>query len=167
MDLDESDELVSILPIHFCDALATNLQIHQFPHLTRPLQAPPSAVLSGKRIAARIKPEARRLEIHVPIDTRPEVYNSEKSKELGAGRVEDDRGMNQERKEKWRDDEVPRLTEVRLRSEEIAHRGAHVLGVIRDGSSVKSYLIRYPSLRPFQVNYICIQSAKHTNSAPR
>jgi hypothetical protein len=30
-----------------------------------------------------------------------------------------------------------RLTEVRLRSEEIAHRGAHVLGVIRDGSSVK------------------------------
>jgi DNA-directed RNA polymerase-3 subunit RPC5 len=167
MDLDENDELVSILPIHFCDALATNLQIHQFPHLTRPLQAPPSAVLSGKRIAARIKPETRRLEIHVPIDTRPEVYNSEKSKELGAGRVEDDRGKNQERKERCRDDDAPRLTEVRLRSEEIAHQGAHVLGVIRDGSSVKSYFMRYPSLRPFQVNYIYIQSAKHTNSAPR
>jgi DNA-directed RNA polymerase-3 subunit RPC5 len=136
MDLNDNDELVSVLPIHFCDTLATNLQIHQFPHLTRPLQAPPSAVLSGKRISARIKPETRRLEIHVPIDTRSEVYNSEKSKELGAGRVEDDRGKNQEKKEKY-NDEAPRLTEVRLRSEEIAHRGAHVLGVIRDGSSVK------------------------------
>ncbi|KIM48063.1 hypothetical protein M413DRAFT_62760 [Hebeloma cylindrosporum] len=163
MDLDENDELVSILPIHFCDALATNLQIHQFPHLTRPLQAPPSAVLSGKRIAARIKPETRRLEIHVPIDTRPEVYNSEKSKELGAGRVEDDRGKNQERKEKYKDDEVPRLTEVRLKSEEIVHRGAHVLGVIRDGKLHLHPIGETHQFRP-TLTYLDILSRKSRRS---
>jgi DNA-directed RNA polymerase-3 subunit RPC5 len=141
MDLDENDELVSVLPIHFSDALATNLQIHQFPLLTRSLQAPPSAVLSGKRITARIKPETRRLEIHVPMDTRREVYNSEKSKELGAGRVEDDREKDQEGTERYRDNEASRLSEVRLRSEEIPHRGAHVLGIIRDGSFVNSIIL--------------------------
>ena len=166
MDLDENDELVSVLPIHFSDALATNLQIHQFPLLTRPLQAPPSAVLSGKRITARIKPETRRLEIHVPIDTRREVYNAEKSKELGAGRVEDDREKDQEKTERYRDNEVPRLSEVRLRSEEITHRGAHVLGIIRDGSFV-NLIILCALFILAQVNSIYIQSTKPINSVPR
>ncbi|KAF8203692.1 DNA-directed RNA polymerase III subunit Rpc5 [Pholiota molesta] len=131
MDTDEHDELVSVLPIHYSDALVPNVHIHQFPLLTRPLQAPPSAILNGKRITARYKPQARRLEIHVPVDTRPEVYNVEKSKTLGAGRIEDDREKNQEKP--LRDDEEPRLSEVRLRSEEIPQRGAQVLGIVRDG----------------------------------
>lgn len=129
--MEEADELVSVLPIHFNDSLAPQLQVHQFPLLTRPLQAPPSAVLSGKRITARYKPNARRFEVHVPVDTRPEVYNVEKSKELGAGRLEDDREKNQERN--TREDEDPRLTEVRLRSEEIPQRASQVLGIVKGG----------------------------------
>ena len=133
MDSDlTDDELVSVLPIHFSDALAPNIHIHQFPLLTRPLQEPPTALLSGKRITARIKPQTRRLEIHVPVDTRPEVCNPQKSKELGAARVDDDREKNQDRKEK-REDEEPRLSETRLKSEEITHKGVQVLGVVRDG----------------------------------
>ncbi|KAF9475609.1 hypothetical protein BDN70DRAFT_813812 [Pholiota conissans] len=131
MNLDDNDELVSVLPIHYSDTLFPNVHIHQFPLLTRPLQAPPSAVLSGKRITARYKAEARRLEIHVPVDTRPEVYNAEKSKTLGAGRAEDDREKNQEKP--FRDGEDPRLSQVRLRSEQIPQRGAQVLGIVRDG----------------------------------
>jgi len=131
MDVEENDELISVLPIHFSNALSPNLQIHQFPLLTRPLQAPPSAVLSGKRITARIKTNARRLEIHIPVDTRPEVFNAEKAKEFGNGRVEDDREKNQAGQQ--REDEEPRLSEVRLRSEEIPQRGVHLLGVVRDG----------------------------------
>lgn len=130
---EEHDELVSVLPIHFSNALAPNIHIHQFPLLTRPLQEPPSASLSGKRITARIKPQTRRLEIHVPIDTRPEVCNLERSKELGAARVDDDREKNQDRKEKAREDEEPRLSETRLKSEEIMHKGVQVLGIVRDG----------------------------------
>ena len=128
---EEHDEVVSVLPIHFSDALAPNIHIHQFPLLTRSLQEPPTALLSGKRITARIKPQNRRLEIHVPVDTRPEVCNHQKSKELGAARADDDREKNQDKKEK-REDE-PRLSETRLKSEEITHKGVQVLGIVRDG----------------------------------
>jgi len=133
MDIEENDELVSTIPIHYSDNLSPNIHIHQFPLLSRPLEVPPSAILSGKRIAVRIKPSTRRLEIHVPADTRPDVYSLDRSKELGSARLEDDRDKNQERKDKMREDEDPRLSEVRLRSEEIAHKGAHVVGVVRDG----------------------------------
>lgn len=132
MNTDENDEIVSVLPIHYSDALVPSVQIHQFPLLSRPLQAPPSAASSGKRITARYKSQSKRLEIHVPVDTRPEVYNADKAKTLGGGRVEDDREKNQERP--LRNDEEPRLSEVRLRSEEIPARGVHILGIVRDGA---------------------------------
>ena len=131
--VEEHDELVSVLPIHFSDALAPNIHIHQFPLLNRPLQEPPSASLSGKRITARIKPQIRRLEIHVPVDVRSEVCNLEKSKELGRARADDDRERNQDKKEKAREDEEPRLSETRLKSEEIIHKGAPFLGIVRNG----------------------------------
>ena len=136
LDSEEHDELVSVLPIYFSDALAPNIHIHQFPLLTRPLQEPPSASLSGKRITARIKPQTRRLEIHVPVDTRSEVCNLQKSKELGAARADDDREKNQDRKEKTREDEEPRLSETRLKSEEVTHKGIPVLGIVRDGELI-------------------------------
>lgn len=130
----EDDRLLSVLPIHFSNVLTPNVHLHQFPLLTRPLQAPPSAAASGKRIKARLKPGVRRLEIHVPVDTRPEVWNNERSKELGSARVEDDREKNQEvPRLKQREGEEPRLAEVRLRSEQLPQMGAYVLGVLRNG----------------------------------
>lgn len=131
--MDEDDEIVSVLPIHYSDVLAPNIHIHQFPLLTRALQVPPSATASGKFIKARVKANTQRVEIQVPADTRPEVRNLERSKQLGAARLEDDRDQHQENKNKMREDEEPRLSEVRLRSEEIVQKGAHVLGIIRDG----------------------------------
>lgn len=133
----EDDRLVSVLPIHFSNALTPNVHIHQFPLLTRPLQVPPSAAASGKRIKARLKHGVRRLEVHIPVDTRPEVWNGERSRELGSARVEDDKEKNQElSKLKQREGEEARLSEVRLRSEPIPHMGAYVLGVVRNGQLV-------------------------------
>ncbi|KAG0709009.1 hypothetical protein DFH29DRAFT_979160 [Suillus ampliporus] len=130
----DSDELVCVLPIHYSNSLSPNVHIHQFPLLSRPLQTPPAATVSGKRIHARIKPVTRRLEIHVPVDPRPEVWNGERSKDLGAARQEDDREKNQDvGKMKQREGEEPRLTEVRMRSELIPHEGAYMLGVVRNG----------------------------------
>jgi DNA-directed RNA polymerase-3 subunit RPC5 len=163
MEVDENDELVSVLPIHYSDALAPNLQIHQFPLLTRPLQVPPSAALSGKRITARTKLQTRRLEIHIPVDTRPEVYNADKSKGFGTGRLEDDREKNQEVQEKMRDDEDPRLSEVRLRSEEITQRGAHVLGIVRDGKLHLHPISETHQFRP-TLTYMDILSRKNRRS---
>jgi DNA-directed RNA polymerase-3 subunit RPC5 len=129
----DDDEVVSSIPIRFSNALSPKIQIHQFPLLTRPLQTPPSAAASGKRITARIKPNVQRLEIHVPSDTRAEVWNSDRGRELGAARVDDDREKNQESKGKAREDNEPRLNEVRMRSEQIQQKGSYMLGIVRDG----------------------------------
>ncbi|KIJ68300.1 hypothetical protein HYDPIDRAFT_106473 [Hydnomerulius pinastri MD-312] len=129
----ENDELISVLPIRYSDVLSPNVHLHQFPLLSRPLQTPPSAALSGKRIRTRVKPVSRKLEIHVPVDTRPEVWNLEKSKDLGSARLEDDREKNQEETGKQREGEEPRMTENRLRSEQIPPLGAYMLGIVRDG----------------------------------
>ena len=127
------DEVVSILPIHYSDRLSPNVHIHQFPLLNRPLQVPPSATVSGKRIRARVKPASRKIEIHVPVDARPEVWNHEKSKDLGTARHEDDHEKNQEDEMKQREGGGPRLADSRLRSDAIPQCGAYMLGVVRDG----------------------------------
>lgn len=132
-EMETDDRIVSVLPVHLSNNLAPNLQLYQFPLLNRSLEVPPSAATSGKRIRARLKPTARRLEVHVPVDHRPEVWNAEKSKELGAGRLEDDKEKTQVGGGKLKEGEEPRLSEVRYRSEEVPHVGAYLLGVVRNG----------------------------------
>ena len=137
--MEAEDRLVSVIPVHFSNALHPNIQLHQFPLLTRPLEVPPSASASGKRIRARRKSKAKRLEVHIPVDTRPEVWNAERSKELGSARVEDDKEKNQELpKVKQREGDEARLSEVRLRSEEVPQIGSYVLGILRNGSPIGS-----------------------------
>lgn len=132
--MEDSDaEIISVLPICYSTAQFPNTHMHQFPLLTRPLQVPPSAVLSGKRITARIKPKVRRLEVHLPADTRSEVWNVERSKELGAARGEDDREKNQETKGKEREGEELRLSEIRMQSEEVPQKSSYMLGIVRNG----------------------------------
>ncbi|KAJ6604448.1 DNA-directed RNA polymerase III subunit Rpc5, partial [Mycena vulgaris] len=161
MDLD--DEVVSRIPIRFSNALSPKIQIHQFPLLTRPLQAPPSAAASGKRITARIKPDVRRLEVHVPSDTRAEVWNSDRGRELGAARLDDDREKNQESKGKGREGDEPRLNEVRMRSEQIDQKGFHMLGIVRDGQLHLHPISETHQLRP-TLTYLDILSRKSKRS---
>lgn len=135
------DELVSVLPIHYSDRSTPNVHIHQFPLLNRPLQVPPSAAISGKQIRARVKPTSRRIEIHVPVDARPEVWNHEKGKDLGTAQREDDREKNQDDQLKQKEGEEYRLSESRLRSDPMPHCGAYMLGVVRDGEWPKGCII--------------------------
>jgi len=131
--MEGDDEVVGVMPIHYADSLAPNVAVLQFPLLTRPLEVPPSAAASGKRIKTRIKPNVRKLEIHVPADTRPEVWNKDRAAVLGAARLEDDKEKNQESKIKQREGEQPRLSEVRLSGEEIPRIGSYMIGVVRNG----------------------------------
>ncbi|KAG5654770.1 hypothetical protein H0H81_003778 [Sphagnurus paluster] len=158
--MEEDDEIISVLPIHYSTGHFPDIQLHQFPLLTRPLQAPPSAVLSGKRITARMKPEVRRLEVHVPADTRPEVWNVERTKELGAARVDDDREKNQEIKGKVREGEEPRLSEIRMQSEEILQKGTYMLGVVRDGQLHLHPITQTHQFRP-TLTYLDMLSRKN------
>jgi DNA-directed RNA polymerase III subunit RPC5 len=137
--METDDRIVSELPVHLSNNLAPNLQLYQFPLLNRSLEVPPTAVASGKRIRARLKPTARRLEVHVPVDHRPEVWNAEKSKELGAGRLEDDKEKTQAGGGKSKESEDPRLSEVRYRSEEVPHVGAYLVGVVHNGELLVYY----------------------------
>ncbi|KAJ7431820.1 DNA-directed RNA polymerase III subunit Rpc5 [Mycena galericulata] len=163
MDVDRDDELVSSIPIRFSNALSPKIQIHQFPLLTRPLQVPPSAAASGKRITARIKPDVHRLEVHVPSDTRAEVWNSDRGQELGAARLDDDREKNQESKGKGREGDEPRLNEVRMRSEQIQQKGSHMLGIVRDGQLHLHPISETHQLRP-TLTYLDILSRKNKRS---
>ena len=129
--------MVAVLPIHFSNSLVPNLHLHQFPLLFRPLQVPPSAAESGKRIRARLKPHVGRIEVHVPVDTRKEVWNPEKGIEYGTAREEGDQQGNihdKKEKNKHKDGEGPRLSEVRMSSEKVPERGEYMLGIVRDGS---------------------------------
>jgi len=138
--------LVSVLPIHLAIALSPNLHIHQYPLLTRPLQVPPSAVQSGKKIRARFKPKSARVEVHVPVDLRPEVWNRERGEELGRARLQDDQEHGLDPKASEAAD--PRLTEVRMRSEQVQHKGAYMLGIIRDGHLYLHPIQETHQLRP-------------------
>ncbi|KIJ21621.1 hypothetical protein PAXINDRAFT_104915 [Paxillus involutus ATCC 200175] len=159
----DNDELVSVLPIHYSDTLSPNVHLHQFPLLARPLQTPPSAVLTGKGIRARAKLVSRKFEIHIPVDTRSEVWNTEKSKELGVAQREDDREKNQEDQTKQREGEESRLTENRLQSEQIPHLGAYMLGVVRDGRLHFLPISETHQFRP-TLTYLDIMSRKSRRS---
>jgi len=158
--MDSEDRLISVLPVRYSNALAPNIHIHQFPLLTRPLQVPPSAAASGKRIRARLKPGVRRIEVHVPVDTRAEVWNAERSRDLGKARVDDDKEKNQEmQKVKQREGDEPRLAEVRMRSERITQMGTYVLGIVRDGQLHLHPISETHQLRP-TLTYMDVLSRK-------
>lgn len=133
---DSDDPVVARLPVRLSNALDPQIHVQQFPLLTRPLVVPPPAAAAGKKIRARLKPNTRRLEIHVPVDTRPEVWNQERAVFLGTTQVEDDRLKNQETSTGKQRKEEPRLSEVRMQSEMIPPRGVYMLGIVRDGKLV-------------------------------
>ncbi|KAL5518755.1 hypothetical protein ACEPAH_438 [Sanghuangporus vaninii] len=142
------DPVVAVLPIHLSTTLSPNIHLHQFPLLTRPLQVPPSAAQSGKKIRARIKPRAARLEVHVPVDTRPEVWNKDRAQELGQARATDDAEKNSESKKGRQSSTDQRLSEVRMRSERIPERGTYMLGIVRDGHLHLHPISQTHQLRP-------------------
>jgi hypothetical protein len=159
--MEGDDEVVGVMPIHYTNSLAPNVTVLQFPLLTRPLEVPPSAAASGKRIKARIKPNVRKLEVHVPADTRPEVWNKERAAISGAARLEDDKEKNQDSKGKQREGEQPRLSEIRLSSEEIPRTGTYMIGVNRNG--MPSSQITRTVLKKFSREAV---SAPHCRGAP-
>jgi len=148
------DELIATIPIRLSTHLKPNLHLHQFPLLGRPLEVPPSAAASGKRIKARCKPSSERYEIHVPVDMRQDVWNPEQGKEFGTALAEQDqeelaasgqgevKPKTRKKKGKKEEDEddvkgeksEKRLGEVRMRSEKVENQGEYFVGVVRDGA---------------------------------
>ncbi|KAG8763110.1 hypothetical protein FRC11_005962, partial [Ceratobasidium sp. 423] len=140
-----------------------------YPLLSRPLEVPPSAVLTGKRIKARHKAKAGRYEVHVPNDTREEVWNVERGRELGQARADEDaeeagaeeptKGKKRDYEREEREKEEKRLGEVRLRSEKLESTNVYMLGVVRDGKLYLHPVNDVLQLRP-SLTYLDAMSKK-------
>ena len=94
--MDEEDELVASLPVFLNgapgggapaseqDAVRTpRLELFQYPLYQRDhaLPVPASAAQRGQAVASRWRPQANRVEMELPLDVRPTVYNAEKGTE--------------------------------------------------------------------------------------
>lgn len=123
--------LLATIPILLSDSLGDDLQLHQFPLLSRPLEVPPSARLAGKKITSRRKNDAGRMEIRLPLDLRQDIWNKERGLELGDARAQDD---NPAIPAQQQPGEENRLTHLRLRSELVPDRAAssYMIGVLHE-----------------------------------
>ncbi|KAH7344669.1 DNA-directed RNA polymerase III subunit Rpc5 [Rhizoctonia solani] len=168
--MDENDTIETTLPIYLSNSLNENLHIFQYPLLSRPLEVPPSATLTGKRIKARHKSKAGRYEVHVPNDVREEVWNVERGRELGQARAEEDaaeagteeettKGKKRDYEREEREQEEKRLGEVRLRSEKLESTSVYMLGVVRDGKLYLHPIHDVLQLRP-SLTYLDAMSKK-------
>ncbi|CUA73926.1 hypothetical protein RSOLAG22IIIB_01447 [Rhizoctonia solani] len=168
--MDENDTIETTLPIYLSSSLNQNLHIFQYPLLSRPLEVPPSAALTGKRIKARHKPKAGRYEVHVPNDTREEVWNVERGRELGQARADEDaeeagtgeestKSKKRDYEREEREKEERRLGEVRLRSEKLESTSVYMLGVVRDGKLYLHPVHDVLQLRP-SLTYLDAMSKK-------
>lgn len=100
------------------------------------------------------------MEVHVPADTRADVWNKDRSFELGAARSEDDRERNQNASGKAKEED-PRLSEFRMRSEQIPQRGIPMIGIIHDGET--QCKPQWYSCSRLQARYTFIAFMKRTN----
>ncbi|PWN31990.1 uncharacterized protein FA14DRAFT_162298 [Meira miltonrushii] len=85
----QSGELLASLPVYMSNSLpsSSTLQIFQYPTYPRgqPLPFPQSARERGLQAAMRTRPRAKRVEVELPLDLRPPVYNTDRGEEFGEG----------------------------------------------------------------------------------
>ena len=145
--------LLASLPVYFSTSLpsTSSLQIFQYPTYSRgaPLPVPSSARSRGLREAIRYRPKAKRVEVELPLDLRPAVYNLDKGQEMakgaGAGGVigqgQQGKAKREVKREFDADDDrsssslrgaPKRLEKTRLESSLIPHQTQYMVGVIRD-----------------------------------
>ncbi|KZS92926.1 hypothetical protein SISNIDRAFT_549959 [Sistotremastrum niveocremeum HHB9708] len=153
------DTIEAVLPVYYSNTSDPNIHLYQFPLLERPLHIPPAAAASGKIITARHKQSIARTEIHVPLDTRQEVWNPERGRELGQARHGSDKA-NAPPDRNARDDPNPRLTEVRLRSELVPSKGDYMLGILHGNAIHLHPLQQVHQLRP-SLEYLDFISQKN------
>lgn len=145
-----SPDLIASLPVYLSTSLPSTSSIHvfQYPIFNKenPLPVPSQARSAGLNETIRWRPKANRIEIELPIDDRPSVYDSEKGRKFGKGaKIEKEIGneikvKKEKEKERGRNGmmeeekkESNKLRKTRLESNEIPHTTGYMIGIIRDG----------------------------------
>jgi DNA-directed RNA polymerase-3 subunit RPC5 len=154
---DSSSRLLSSMPIYLSQSLASTskLQIFQYPTYAggRSLPIPQSARERGLQPSMRIRPKANRIEVELPLDLRPMVYNTEKGEIYAEGadaaaaasretRDEPEVKVKREfgeaepfdRAGRQSSGRIRRLEKTRLESSLMPPQTQYMIGVIRDNA---------------------------------
>lgn len=179
------DQLLASLPVYYNTSLpsTSSLQIFQYPTYPRskPLPLPDSARSRGLHPALRYRPKAKRVEMELPLDLRPTVYDLDKGEEyargaaaggtIGSGPKSATQKVKKEVKREYgtydaHSNGKRRLEKTRLESSQVPHQTRYMIGVIRDGR-YKKRTNRQVHSHLFQAPYISPMSTVYTNCAPR
>lgn len=179
----QSGELLASLPVYMSNSLpsSSTLQVFQYPTYPKghPLPFPKSARERGLQAAMRTRPRAKRVEIELPLDLRPPVYNTDRGEEFGEGaaaagpigpgpkganatssamkggekRVKSEFGGYQSFSSSSSSDNRKKLERTRLESILMPHQTNYMLGVIRDKAVHLTPVDSVHQLRP-SMHYI-------------
>ena len=146
----DDDEVLYKLPVYMSAGLFPQVQLFQYPMNTRPIAAPEWAVKRGKNVSARVKAEAGKVEVEVPIYGEVNAWRHERAKELSfeqdthalngrngdgegiVGGARDKRGATGKKDKK---PEVKWGDKVRLTSDPVPKATGYYTGQVYDGES--------------------------------
>lgn len=150
---DDDDGAINI-PVYLSRASAygskDNLSLFQYPNYPAGggVPMPPSAAERNLHLGARWRPHVNWVEVDVPLDTRPKVYNSEAGQTMGANVVppQQSKKGKKVKNEVPSDDEDllgaapsasrprgPKLDKIRLQSTLVPNATRYFIGVMHDG----------------------------------
>jgi hypothetical protein len=158
--LPDDANLLASLPVYFSTSMpsTSSLQIFQYPTYPRdrPLPIPESARSRALKEGIRYRPKAKRVEVELPLDLRPDVYDVDLGEEMAAGAsaggmigqtasakpkkevVKKEYGM-EERYQSSSSSTKKKLEKSRLESSLIPHQTNYMVGIIRDSEYRKVY----------------------------
>lgn len=153
-EAEDNDDGATNIPVYLSRASAygskQNLSLFQYPNYPAGggVPMPPSAAERNLNLSARWRPNANCVEVDVPLDTRPKVYNTEAGQTMGANVVPPQQAKKgvKVKNEVLSDDEDllgaapsasrprgPKLDKVRLQSTLVPNATRYFVGVMHDG----------------------------------
>ncbi|ORX54540.1 hypothetical protein DM01DRAFT_1345701 [Hesseltinella vesiculosa] len=151
-NVDPDDEIVAELPVYLSNALTPFLYLLQYP-----MRQTPFAERQGP-LAARIKPNAKMVQLDLPLDTRSTHYSTERGEEFSMGmhdkavktaydrRMEEYEDERQGIKSKKKEEEL--LDKMTLTSTLIPTQTNYLVGVLHQGELHLTPLQTIIQMRP-------------------
>lgn len=166
----DGDRIAS-LPVYLSDSLPATSTLHVMQYPTyprgRPLPVPDSARSRGMSERLRFKPGSNHVEVELPLDMRPAVYNLDRGIDMAKGANPDEdaedeaAGSSSSRRPKVKREpglsslahhHTPavdkRLERTRLKSSLVPNQTNYLVGVVRDGALHLTPLHSILQLRP-------------------
>ncbi|KAI8380966.1 DNA-directed RNA polymerase III subunit Rpc5 [Radiomyces spectabilis] len=153
MELDEGDdELVAELPVYLSTTLADHLYLFQYPLRNVPF-------LKNGPTAARMKPNAKMVELDLPLNTRSSHYSTERGEDFAMGmndkaiKTAYDRRMEEHEEEKMgrfahKNKEEELLDKITMTSTNIPVQTNYLVGVIHENEVHLTPLNTMIQMRP-------------------